>query len=337
MFSKNKNQEKLEDKIISQVDQDLIVHNMPQGRVATNNSGNLDQPKSGIIIDDLEKKKHRMVGALIIGLGVILVGVLIFLSYRFIINPQSNNNQATSQSNSNQNIENNSQIDSEIEDEKENVVTTTEEVVSPEINNNEDEEIASSTEDLIDENMPEFSLVADSDDDGLTDEEEVIFQTDSNKADSDGDSYPDLSEIKNGYNPSGANTLEEAEVLTRYFSKVENFSFIYPASWEVSTANNDYTVIVSLPDNSLMQVSVQANNKLQDIVSWYKEMVSAELASEKVEGDNWSGIMGEDKMNFYLTDSDNTNIYVLSYISSTSGRIVYPNIFQLFIDSFKIE
>lgn len=336
MFSKNKNQDKLEDKISSQVDQDLIVHNMPQGRVAADNFSSLNQPKSGIIIDDAEKKKHRMVGALIIGLGVILVGVLIFLSYRFIINPQ-NNNPTNQQSSSSQNVVDNTQADNKVEGEEDSVVTTTEEVFTPEINNNENEEIASSTEEIIEEDVPEFLLAIDSDVDGLTDEEEVIFQTDSGNADSDGDSYPDLSEIKNGYNPSGANTLAEVSYLTRYLSKVENFSFIYPVSWEVSTANNDYTVIVSLPDNSLMQVSVQANNKLQDIESWYKEMVSEELASEKIEGNNWTGVMGEDKMNFYLTDNGNTNIYVLSYIPSISNRILYPNIFQFFIDSFRID
>lgn len=51
---------------------------------------------------------------------------------------------------------------------------------------------------------PEISL--DSDSDGLPDRIEKILGTDSMKADSDGDTYSDLSEIKSGYDPLYAGT-----------------------------------------------------------------------------------------------------------------------------------
>lgn len=50
----------------------------------------------------------------------------------------------------------------------------------------------------------------DSDDDGLFDKEEVnIYKTDPINADTDGDTFSDGSEVKNGYNPKGSGKLYE--------------------------------------------------------------------------------------------------------------------------------
>ncbi|MCK4554808.1 hypothetical protein KAU19_07710, partial [Candidatus Parcubacteria bacterium] len=47
----------------------------------------------------------------------------------------------------------------------------------------------------------------DSDNDGLTDAEEVIYGTDPNNPDTDGDSYLDGEEVRGGYNPNGEGKL----------------------------------------------------------------------------------------------------------------------------------
>lgn len=48
----------------------------------------------------------------------------------------------------------------------------------------------------------------DTDEDGLNDREEVVIYTsDPLKADTDGDTYPDGSEVRNGYNPAGPGKL----------------------------------------------------------------------------------------------------------------------------------
>ena len=51
------------------------------------------------------------------------------------------------------------------------------------------------------------NLNIDSDNDGLTDSEELIYGTDPNNPDTDGDSFKDGDEVKNGYNPKGAGKL----------------------------------------------------------------------------------------------------------------------------------
>lgn len=52
-----------------------------------------------------------------------------------------------------------------------------------------------------DENNDKKSILLDSDQDGLSDQEEQSYGTDPNKADTDGDGYSDGVELKGGYNP----------------------------------------------------------------------------------------------------------------------------------------
>ncbi|MFH1366484.1 MAG: hypothetical protein ABIH38_00650 [Patescibacteria group bacterium] len=52
------------------------------------------------------------------------------------------------------------------------------------------------------------SLAIDSDNDGLTDMEEIIYGTDKNNPDTDGDGHLDGAEVENGYNPNGVGKLD---------------------------------------------------------------------------------------------------------------------------------
>lgn len=58
-----------------------------------------------------------------------------------------------------------------------------------------------------DENLDTSLDQKDSDEDGLSDEEEERYGTDKNNFDTDGDGYSDGDEVKNGYNPNGAGKL----------------------------------------------------------------------------------------------------------------------------------
>jgi hypothetical protein len=347
---KNKKKGKVEENaVVSKVDKDLIVHNMPKGgsvnSLATNNN-------SGQSLGDGNDKfnNFKIVGALIIGLGIILVGVLIYLSYVFIIKPQSKSDvlieEQIDEENKVEEIKN-----GEIKEEDILATSTSSEAKSPDKIDIEDDNksnIATSSDKFIEdgddqnqnnEEIIDFLPVLDSDGDGLSNDEEEALGTNPNEADSDGDGYSDLAEIQNAYDPTGPGRLDESSFLIRYNSPVADYSFLYPASWSLDTSNNDYTVLISAPDNSFIQVSVQPNIKMQNISAWYEDTVSKEtLTYEQIErGTGWEGVLGEDDFYFYLTNEKRTYIYVISYIPVISKRLVYSNIFQLAIDSFEIE
>ena len=57
----------------------------------------------------------------------------------------------------------------------------------------------------------------DSDGDGLTDIEEILFQTNSSLPDTDNDGYIDGLELAKGYNPTGEGTLVAGKFSQRIY------------------------------------------------------------------------------------------------------------------------
>lgn len=351
MFNKKNNQAPTNE-AASKVDQDLIVHNMPHksrfgGRVAT--PAREEEPSQKFINNSTTPKKNvKAVGMLIIGLGVIFIGALIYLSYRFIIKPQAEINTVVP-SNQEQVVATTT-AQEESPDITANAASSSEviSISEPDVVEVDTEEVASSSKEIVSPEMPEEGLspeeyvwtpILDTDGDGLTDDEELVLNTNLEQLDTDGDGYLDLAEINSGYDPSGPGILKESQSLTVYNNETVGFNVLYPTSWNRQALNNNYTVVFSAPDNSLFQVSAQDNPKVQSIVSWYEETFPGTTVSYDMlkEGDGWQGIMSEDELNFYLTDSERRNIFVVSYIPVISTRLAYFNIFQLMINSFQLE
>lgn len=88
-----------------------------------------------------------------------------------------------------------------------------------------------------------------------------------------------------------------------------------------------------------MQVSVQDNSDHQSILGWYNNSFpDVTITYDKLKTtENWDGIFGKDNLNFYLTDKKRNNIYVVSYLPAVAGRLAYPNIFQLMVNSLLIK
>ncbi len=322
------------------VHRDLIVHNMPSlnklKAVAPRTKGIMSPSFSNY---QLQKplSNFKFFGLLIIIAGLIFIGVVVYVSYKFIIYPSSQTNP------------------SQIIVQAPVVATSAVPVATSTIENSpapvfdlsllssSTAEIASSTPltNINDQAALNTSAptIADSDSDGLNDEEETILGTSIRLADSDNDTYSDLGELNSGYNPTGSGKLAADLNLNVYQNKLFSFDLIYPKNWPVKVLNNEATVIFTAPDESLVQISIQDNPTQASILSWYEESFpNVTVAYDKLQdGATWDGIMGEDGFNFYLTDKKRNNIVVVSYIPALEQRLVYPNIFKLIINSLTIK
>ncbi len=338
MFNKQvKNQE---NELSAQVDQDLVVRNMPRPTLfkGAMNSTFLKGSQQNIIEP---KNNVRVVGFIIILAGIIFIGVLVYLSYLFIIKPATKNSpektsyvvstKATSTT-----ISFNNSEDSVV-----TVSTTTvTETTTPNIL-----DLATSTESNIGvdgtNNSPGSALppLLDSDSDGLTDNEEMVLGTNLELIDSDADNYTDLAEINGGYDPLSSGQLDISKNINKYINSPIDYELLYPKDWEIQSLNDGRTIIFAAPDGSLIQISVQENSNQQSILGWYENSFSSVTVTyDKLKNsDYWEGIMGEDNLNFYLTDKERQNIYVISYIPAIDGRIAYPNIFQMMINFLVIK
>ncbi len=330
--------------IIEQINKDLLVRNMPNANklVGTGSPISMTSSLEKNIISPAgaeKNNKHQTVGLVIVIGGFILIGVLVYLSYVFIIKNQL---QPAKES-----VKEVNKVLVNVDGG--NAATSSQDIINPIVDASllipsTTVEVASSTllEDVTeDTNQTEEALapILDMDGDGLNNEEELILGTSIEFRDSNSNNYPDLVEINNGYNPSGAGHLNSNSGLKKYTNEKLSYSLLFPSSWENSSLNDDSVVIFNTPDDSIIQISVQENSEKQSILNWYSALFpQAMLTYDRlISTDSWTGVFGEDFLNFYLTDKDKNNIYTISYIPAVSGRVVYPNIFKLMINSISIK
>jgi hypothetical protein len=341
MLGKTNKKTNIDEATTAKVNQELIVHNMPihsfaKVSPATTISGSQFLSANG------KQNNHQTVGIIIVSLGILLVGALIYLSYRFIIKPAAQTPVVATTTMTTQTPV------AVVETPAPLVATSTASTtaimeIEPsvvDLINNSNNLATSTASSTTPETIPvETPPLLDTDADGLTDDEEIALGTNISLPDSDGDSYGDLSELGSGYNPGGPDKLSASSYLTKYQNQTGKYEIYYPASWTLKSLNNDYATLISAPDNSLMQISLQDNPNIQSISAWYGATFPEEtLSSNRLQkGIGWEGIMGEDGLNFYLTDTNRENIYIISYIPALSDRLAYPNIFKMIINSFRIN
>lgn len=122
--------------------------------------------------------------------------------------------------------------------------------------------------------------VADSDQDGLTDLEEEVYQTSAQNPDSDKDGYRDGDEVKNLYNPlASIQKLIDSGLVIRYANDY-GYEIFSPKSWLVKAIDDSRQKIEFIPDNStteLVRIEVSANTNKKSLVDWQKAMYGSEV------------------------------------------------------------
>lgn len=178
----------------------------------------------------------------------------------------------------------------------------------------------------------------DSDQDGLTDKEEILLGSDSYSADSDQDGYDDLAEIISLYNPTGAGKITENVNIEEYTNNTFNYNIFYPVSWTKSVVGGDDSIMFRSDDGHFIQIIVQPNADQQSIADWYSQQFGDEAISPEsiIAADSWQGIRNEEGLIIYLTDNDKENIFVLSYITGPDEFLSYKNIFEMAVKSLVI-
>ncbi|MDO8581484.1 MAG: hypothetical protein Q7S16_01285, partial [bacterium] len=147
----------------------------------------------------------------------------------------------------------------------------------------------------------------DTDSDGLTDVEEVLYTTDSAKADMDGDGYLDGQEVVNLYNPTGNAPIRiaDSKLVTRYTNPVFGYTILYPTSWTVRALDdkNPREVLFTAATGEFIQVIVDDNSEGLTASQWYAKQFPDVLPEslERIFFDNLEGVWTKDKTTVYLT------------------------------------
>lgn len=186
----------------------------------------------------------------------------------------------------------------------------------------------------------DFKDSADSDNDGLTDIEEGLWNTDPVKTDSDGDSYPDQIELNNLYNPAAIapQRLVESSLVSTYINSEFGYSIYYPGTW-VARPLDELTkkeVLFSAISGEYVEVQALPYPTGKSFPEWFSEnFPSEQLTSYQpfVNRFKVSGVMSPDKTVAIITDG--TSVYLIHYDGGTRAEINYRMTFRVMVQSFK--
>jgi len=337
---------KTETKVVPEIS--LAVHRMPKGY----KTGRFET-KQRIIdgglkneIQNVESVGGKKIGIVIIIVGAIIVLFLAYVVFSYVTNSnfsfsslfKFSKTPAIENTINNNVVENNNIINNQTEEiidlattSSTTVATTTATSTEIEDINNEIDNSATTTDVIIN-----YTSV-DSDGDGLNDDEEFALGTNFSKIDSDGDSYNDLTEILSLYNPTGSGNITNNINVIKYQNTIFSYSILYPSIWGKSALSDESSVILSIDNNSFVQILAEQNVSNFSIKDWYTDRFFTIISdSEITKNNSWEGIYSSDGLSLYLTDKERKNVYTILY-NTTNGQKNYTNIFKMILKSFSLN
>ena len=227
--------------------------------------------------------------------------------------------------------------------------TTVNQVTTTEATSSIDQQVTTSTDDTNNDSNDNTQtgaiiLSIDSDNDGLTDAEEVIFGTAPTNPDADGDGYRDGVEVANGYNPTkaGSSLITDSPFIISLSTNFDsgNYSLVYPKEWRASFVKDDKQTLISLPTGEVIKISLRANPDGLSAMSWYLRQYPETIVSRLKLVDNrqgtLSGVYSPDGLTAYLVGSIKDRMYVFEYLTGRNNEFRYPAILNMMIKSMSI-
>ena len=176
----------------------------------------------------------------------------------------------------------------------------------------------------------------DSDSDGLTDREEVLYGTDPRNPDSDGDSFLDGNEVFHRFDPNGfaPSTLLDTGAVVEYIDA--NYRLTYPRSWAFST---DAEANIALRSATGTTISVKQYTLAgeQTFLDWYGTEITGKPATvldfqQSVSKEGYAVYMTVDELRAYVLADG--KVFEFIYDLGDSTTIDYLQTFQMIVNSF---
>lgn len=219
------------------------------------------------------------------------------------------------------------------------------------------EEVIEEPEEIIEEVTPQIDipsvgvsllpLGADTDQDGLTDTEELIFITSAAVPDTDADSFLDGAEVGNLYDPATPGALLEVSPQIKIIRNTDRgYELLAPAAWSASKQTPTGELFLIRPDSGPESFTIQMYENTERLtpVQWYqRNNTSADLNqfNNFINEAGWSGIQSNDSTLVIATFGDTgpgarAFIFVMYYNSGTATTMEYPSIWKMMLQSLAV-
>jgi hypothetical protein len=177
----------------------------------------------------------------------------------------------------------------------------------------------------------------DTDSDGLTDVEEILYKTSAKKPDTDSDGFLDGNEVFHGYDPNAPSpaTLIDSGIVAIYSSQEPYaFHFDYPAAWLLKIdPKKTGDLILTVPSGEIFSLSFEEKTVETDLTSWFSGVNPSTKTTVLLEKTK-SGLemlVTEDKMTVYIEGG--SWVLVFSYQNTIKATVDYLMTFEMMINS----
>ncbi len=139
---------------------------------------------------------------------------------------------------------------------------------------------------------PEPAQAPDTDSDGLTDDEEqLIYGSDPNRSNSDGDSYVDLNEVLNLFDPAKHDpaALIDNPGVAAYANTDYGIELYRPTAWTVREIVSERTVNFTAPTGEVFEVTIFTKAEDESLMDWYLDQPLDGITGQVESGENKKG------------------------------------------------
>ena len=170
----------------------------------------------------------------------------------------------------------------------------------------------------------------DADNDGLTNSEELLLGTDPNAVDSDGDSFADMSELQNGYDPAARG----AKLQTSQSLKIENIGssqILIPKAWQ-RVPGTGGSIAIQTGTPASINITMEPFASIQTLNDWLLNKYPGTTVADYMSGTNASGadvVYSKDKMTAWMLMGN--TVYVFRYATNGMGVNDFGSIFEMIV------
>ena len=175
----------------------------------------------------------------------------------------------------------------------------------------------------------------DSDSDGLTDVEEVLYGTDPYRPDTDLDTYLDGNEVNHLYHPNALapQTLLDTGVVV--VVQPDGYQLYGLTRWQRSVNASTKVVLMTAPTLESFQVVPALIGPTETLNQWYARQVPASTPEPLTAFRTKQGFVGAwtpDRLTAYVRLNDET-VLIFTYNLGSAQRIQYRQSFEMLINS----
>ncbi|MFH1252817.1 MAG: thrombospondin type 3 repeat-containing protein [Candidatus Uhrbacteria bacterium] len=178
----------------------------------------------------------------------------------------------------------------------------------------------------------------DTDSDGLTDAEEILYRTNSKLPDTDSDGFLDGNEVFHGYDPNipSPAKLSDSTIVSQFDSVDKLFSLLYPTIWVTRLSEDGKSTVFVAPSGETFSVTEQVKEPALLLTAWFSG-TNPNVTTKVIEGKTKKGytmLTTDNQMTVYIDAG--SAVLILDYQNTVKATVDFLRTFSMMTNSLNL-